>query len=150
MTDQAVVELEVIYGGSYGPDLAEAADTCGLTEQALINKHSQQTYQVFALGFSPGFAFMGETDKAIQLPRRSATKSVRAGSVAIAENQTAISPKDSPGGWHIIGQTPMAMFEITEQCFSPAITPGQQVTFKAIDYSEYCRLGGIISLENHE
>ncbi len=145
------IEIPVYYGLEAGWDLPYLSQVLDLTAEQIIEYHSDAVYRAYSLGFTPGFCYLATLTPFLQVARRSSPRlTIPQGAVAIAGQQTAVYPSASPGGWHIIGQTPMAMFEITEQCFSPAITPGQQVTFKAIDYSEYCRLGGIISLENHE
>lgn len=95
-----------------GPDLAEVAEATGLSIDDVIGRHSSRPYTVDLLGFVPGFAYLGEIDPTLQLPRRPEPRPrVAAGSVAIAGAQTAVYPLDTPGGWHIIGRTDVTMFD---------------------------------------
>ena len=95
-----------------GPDLADAATRLGIDTAELIRRHSERGYRVRFLGFAPGFAYLGPLDPGLVLPRRSEPRSrVPAGSVAIAGDQTAIYPFETPGGWHLIGRTPIVPFD---------------------------------------
>ena len=136
-TEVEKLVLPVFYDDSVGEDLAFISQEKNITIDEVIRLHSEVEYQVYAVGFSPGFAFMGEVNKALQLPRRSTPrKFVAKGSVAIAENQTAIYPNDSPGGWHILGNCPQRLFKPEEA--SPNIFKvGQRVKFKPIDKLEF-------------
>ncbi|MBM3819901.1 MAG: 5-oxoprolinase subunit PxpB [Acidimicrobiia bacterium] len=124
-----LIEVPVFYGGDAGPDLADVAAHGGLTPDAVIERHASKTYRVFMLGFLPGFAYMGSVDEAIAAPRRAAPRvRVPAGSVGIAGRQTGIYPRESPGGWQIIGRTPLLLFDPDRT--PPAIfAPGDQVRF---------------------
>lgn len=103
------VEIPVVYDG---PDLAEVAGRSGLTVDDVIAKHCSRAYRVYLLGFAPGFAYLGDLDAALILPRRSLPRvRVPAGSVAIAGAQTAVYPLETPGGWHLIGTTSTVMFD---------------------------------------
>lgn len=103
------VEIPVVYDG---PDLAEVAGRSGLTVDDVIAKHCSRAYRVYLLGFAPGFAYLGDLDAALILPRRSVPRvRVPAGSVAIAGAQTAVYPLETPGGWHLIGTTSTVMFD---------------------------------------
>lgn len=109
--ESRLVEIPVHYGGESGPDLADVAAHNGLTPERVIQIHSSAEYLVFFLGFSPGFPYLGGMDEAIATPRLSAPrKRVPAGSVAIGGRQTGIYPVASPGGWRIIGRTPLELF----------------------------------------
>jgi KipI family sensor histidine kinase inhibitor len=102
-------EIRVTYDGA---DLAQVAQTCGLSVDEVIARHSDRRYTVDLLGFVPGFAYLSELDTSLQLPRRPQPRPrVAAGSVAIAGAQTAVYPLDTPGGWHIIGRTEKVMFD---------------------------------------
>lgn len=95
-----------------GPDLAQVAADTGLSESEVIRRHSQIEYRVYLLGFAPGFAYLGELDPALVIPRRSTPRTrVPAGSVAIAGAQTGVYPLATPGGWHLIGTTSLRMFD---------------------------------------
>lgn len=104
-------DIPVHYGGTDGPDLDAAARHCGLSAQELITRHSAVVYRVYCLGFQPGFAYLGQLDEALHIPRLATPRlAIPAGSVAIAGTQSAIYPSSSPGGWHIIGRTTLALF----------------------------------------
>lgn len=115
-----------------GPDLVEVARATGLAAEEVIRRHTGRTYQVFLIGFVPGFAFLGEIDPALVLPRRETPRRrVPAGSVAIAGAQTGIYPLDTPGGWHLIGRTTFRPFDPARE---PAVVfgVGDRVRFEAI------------------
>jgi KipI family sensor histidine kinase inhibitor len=123
------IEVPVVYGGEDGPDLADVAAHAGLSPEAVIARHAAAPYRVFMLGFLPGFAYMGTAPAEIATPRRATPrKRVPGGSVALADRQTAVYPWDSPGGWQIIGRTPLRVFDPTR---APAalFAPGDAVTF---------------------
>ena len=136
-----VVELPVYYHASVAPDLANVAQATGLSEQHVIDMHSSKSYQVYALGFAPGFAFAGSVHPKLQLPRKGTPVNVAAGSVAIAGEQTAIYPINTPGGWHVIGRCPIKLFD-------PQATPpnklkaGDRLSFYPIDKATFIKLGG--------
>lgn len=107
-------KIPVVYDG---PDLAQTAQLAGLTVEAIINLHAQTVYHVYMLGFLPGFAYLGDLPAPLRLPRLEVPRThVPAGSVAIADQLTAIYPLQSPGGWRLIGRTPLRLFD-------PARTP---------------------------
>lgn len=107
--DSRLIEIPVIYDG---PDIAEVAERTGLTVREVIERHSSRSYHAYMSGFVPGFAYLGDLDPALVLPRRSDPRvRVPAGSVAIAGEQTAVYPLDTPGGWHLIGRTSLVMFD---------------------------------------
>lgn len=115
-----------------GPDLDEVAERTGLTRDEVIQRHTAREYEVFLLGFAPGWAYLGELDPSLQLPRRSAPRiRVPAGSVAIAGAQTGVYPIATPGGWHLLGTTTVAMFDRTRDPPS-LLRPGDRVRFEAI------------------
>jgi len=127
----ALIEIPVRYDG---PDLAEVAEWTGLTQDELIEKHCSRTYRAYMTGFAPGFTYLGDLDEALVLPRRTSPRvRVPAGSVAIAGAQTAVYPLVTPGGWHLIGTTSMAMFD-------PARDPPARV--RAGDSVRFVRVGG--------
>jgi len=106
------IRIPVSYGGAFGPDLAKVARYAGMTEGEVIARHVAPVYRVFMLGFVPGFAYMGTVDPRIVMPRRATPRPrVPAGSVGIAGGQTGIYPFETPGGWQIIGRTPLKPFD---------------------------------------
>ena len=123
------VEIPVCYGGTFGPDLAEVASLCALSEEEVIARHAAATYRVYMIGFSPGFAYLGGLDASIAAPRRSTPRlKVPAGSVGIAGMQTGIYPLASPGGWQIIGRTPSHLFR-PDQEHPCLLNPGDRLRF---------------------
>lgn len=144
-TRSEVIHIPVFYDPhTTGPDLAALAEHCQCSVEQLIHLHSSREYRVYALGFAPGFAYMGELDSRLISARRETPRSrVPAGSVAIADNQTAIYPIESPGGWHLLGRTPMKLFNVDAD--PPALLqPGQAVRFHAVDRDTYLSLGGTL------
>lgn len=106
-----VVEIPVCYGGEYGPDLEEVAQHCSLTPEEVIARHTAPTYRIYMLGFTPGFPYLGGMDPSIAAPRRKEPRiHIPAGSVGIAGEQTGVYPIVSPGGWQLIGRTPLRLF----------------------------------------
>ncbi len=134
--------LPVWYDPSVGPELSLLAQRGGLGISDVIRRHSEREYQVFALGFAPGFAFMGLVEEVLAAPRlNTPRKRVAAGSVGIAERQTAAYPVVSPGGWNLIGRTTSTLFDRQRDGYS-LLQPGDRVSFAAIDHAEFVRLGG--------
>ncbi|HOG16149.1 MAG TPA: 5-oxoprolinase subunit PxpB [Syntrophales bacterium] len=106
-----VVPIPVCYGGAFGPDIGVVAEHAGLTEEEVIVLHSSVDYPIYMIGFTPGFCYLGGLDPRLQTPRRKTPRTnLPAGSVGIAESQTGMYPVDSPGGWQIIGRTPLLLF----------------------------------------
>ena len=128
-----VIEVPVHYGGEFGPDLQAVASFGGCTLEEVVRLHSDPIYLVFMLGFLPGFAYLGQVDERIAAPRLETPRiRVPAGSVAIAGRQTAIYPLDSPGGWQIIGRTPLRPF--SPESPNPFLfQPADRVKFVPVD-----------------
>ena len=106
-----IVEIPVLYGGEYGPDIEVVAQHSGLTVEEVIAIHAGTDYPIYMIGFTPGFCYLGGLDKRIHTPRRKTPRTLLpGGSVGIAEAQTGMYPVDSPGGWQIIGRTPLRLF----------------------------------------
>jgi len=137
---QRIVEIPVCYGGDGGPDLADVARLAKLDEREVIARHAAGSYRVAMLGFAPGFPYLLGLDRTLHAPRRANPRTrVPAGSVAIGGAQTGIYPRELPGGWQIIGRTPLALFDAARD--PPALlAPGQHVRFRAIDADEFARL----------
>ena len=131
--EERVVEIPVCYGGEYGPDLEFVAEHNGLTAEEVVRRHSNGQYLVYMLGFLPGFAYMGGMDKTIACPRLISPRTkIPAGSVGIAGAQTGIYPLSSPGGWQLIGRTPLKMFAIDGEQTTFALSAGDRVRFVPI------------------
>lgn len=129
----AIVEIPVRYGGEHGIDLDAAAAELGLSPEALIERHAAPLYTVAIIGFAPGFPYLAGLDPALALPRRATPRSrVPAGSVGIGGAQTGIYPREGPGGWRLLGRTPLRLFDPARA--SPSLlAPGDRVRFVAID-----------------
>lgn len=132
--------IPVCYGGEAGEDLDAVAAYARLSPEEVIVRHTGVTYRVAMLGFAPGFPYLLGLDPALAMPRRSDPRMrVPAGSVAIGGQQTGIYPQELPGGWQLIGRTPLRLFDVTAE--SPSLLqPGDHVRFRAIDEREYQRL----------
>ncbi|MEH0371162.1 allophanate hydrolase subunit 1 [Vibrio mimicus] len=142
-TNANITELPVYYHPDVGPDLISYHEQ-GLSLQEVIQLHTSVTYTVCAIGFAPGFAFMTEVAEALRRPRRATPRlMLPKGSVGIAENQTAIYPSASPGGWNIIGNCPVTLFSPNQTPMSPWQI-GSQVRFRSIEREEFVQLGGVI------
>jgi inhibitor of KinA len=131
-----LVEIPVCYGGVFGPDIGIVAEHCRVGADEVAALHSGADYLVHAIGFTPGFPYLGGLPEALRTPRRDTPRAhVRAGSVAIGGSQTGVYPVDSPGGWRIIGRTPVELFR---PLLSPAalLRPGDRVRFRAISAAE--------------
>ncbi len=140
-------EVPVYYSEETGPDLAFLAEGKKMSVEQLIERHSEKTYTVYAIGFSPGFAYMGFVEPALASTRlASPRKSVPKGSVGIADKQTGIYPIDSPGGWNIIGRTTLDIFDnsqpVTKRC---KFNVGDTIKFTSVCKEEFLSLGGNLS-----
>lgn len=134
--ESRLIEMPVCYDPVFAPDLNAVARVKGITEDELVRYHHSREYRVFMLGFLPGFSYMGEIDEKISMPRKSQPSPVAAGSVGIAGRQTGVYPMTCPGGWHIIGRTPLTMFDA--QKGEPAfLRPGDRVRFIPITKNEF-------------
>ncbi|HEX2767036.1 MAG TPA: 5-oxoprolinase subunit PxpB [Candidatus Limnocylindria bacterium] len=124
--------IPVVYGGEHGPDLADVAALAGLTEDEVIALHASTVVRVRFLGFAPGFAYIGDLPEALRVPRLATPRTrTPAGSVAIADAMTGIYPAALPGGWRVIGRTPVDLFDARRD--PPAyLAPGDEVRFVAI------------------
>jgi KipI family sensor histidine kinase inhibitor len=134
--------LPVYYSEESGPDLAQLANNAGLSIQQVIDIHQAVEYRVYAIGFAPGFAYLGEVDPRIAASRLATPrKKVPKGAVAIADRQTAVYPAESPGGWNLIGLCPIGMFNPDAKEIMP-VSVGDKVTFSAISKQQFLELGG--------
>jgi KipI family sensor histidine kinase inhibitor len=132
-----VFDVPVCYGEEFGPDLQEVAAFAGCSEEEVIAIHEAATYRVYMVGFVPGFAYMAVVDDKIAAPRRPTPRSaIPAGSVAIAGRQTGIYPSVTPGGWNLIGRTPIKPFDMS-RAEPVLLRAGDAVRFKRISRREY-------------
>ena len=140
----SVITIPVYYGNEVGWDLEILAEEKKLCVEEIIALHASQTYSVYAIGFAPGFAYMGQIDEKLSTSRlANPRKVVPKGSVAIADRQTAIYPLQSPGGWKILGRTPQAMFDVSYDGLS-LLHVGDNVHFEPISKTQFLALGGIL------
>ncbi|MCH4009617.1 5-oxoprolinase subunit PxpB [Companilactobacillus sp.] len=138
-TGRTIIELPVCYIQKFGPDLQDVADFGKMSVDELIKMHSETDYFIYMMGFLPGFAYMGSVPKQIAMPRlKIPRKSIAPGSVGIAGEQTGMYPVESPGGWRLLGRTPVKLYD-------PALPTlkyqsGDYVRFVPIDESDYERI----------
>ena len=138
--EKQVITLPVLYGGENGPDLSTIAKNAGISEREVISIHESKPYLVYAIGFAPGFAYLGEVDQKIATPRLDTPRqTVPKGAVAIADRQTAVYPAESPGGWNIIGICPIPMFNSLSPPYMP-VSVGDTVKFESIDENQFDKI----------
>ena len=129
------VEIPVCYGGEFGPDLGFVASHAGLSENEVMRLHTEAAYRVYMLGFRPGFPYLGGMDPRIAAPRRKTPRGcIVGGSVGIAGGQTGIYPENSPGGWQIIGRTPLRLYDEERGAL---LRPGDRLRFTAVSREAY-------------
>ena len=137
-----LVRLPAWYGPEAGPDIEELATRAELSVQEVIDIHQSTEYRVHAIGFAPGFAYLGQVDPRIAAPRLSTPRQrVPRGAIAIADRQTAVYPAPSPGGWNLIGLCPHRMFDPGNTPHMP-VAVGDRVRFESISRERYVELGG--------
>ena len=142
--ERDLVILPVYYSLESGPDLKTIADRSNISTDEVIDIHLGREYRVYAIGFAPGFAYLGEVDERIATPRLATPRPmVPRGAVAIADRQTAVYPAQSPGGWNLIGLCPTRMFDPSREPSMP-VKVGDQIKFERIDRDEYIALGGTL------
>ncbi len=140
LPEPRLVEIPVCYGGEFGPDLVEVSAMHGLTPAQAIELHSSTSYLVYFLGFVPGFAYLGELPEPLVTPRLATPRRiVPAGSVGIAGNQTGVYPVATPGGWRLLGRTPIPMFQPGESGLS-LLAIGDRVRFVPISPERFAAL----------
>jgi len=140
LPEEKTIEIPVCYGGEHGPDIDFVAEHNGLNRDEVVRLHSQVEYPIYMLGFTPGFPYLGGLDARLHTPRRQTPRTrVPQGSVGIANAQTGIYPVSSPGGWQLIGRTPIRLFRPGKE--PPVLyQPGDRLRFKPIAAEEYSRL----------
>lgn len=135
-----IVEIPTVYGGEFGPDLGFVASHNHISEDEVVSIHSGTDYLVYMLGFIPGFTYLGGMDPRIATPRLSSPRTlIPAGSVGIAGEQTGTYPSDSPGGWQIIGRTPVTMYDMSKKQ-AALLQAGDYVRYVSIDENEFHRI----------
>jgi KipI family sensor histidine kinase inhibitor len=140
-TSYQVFDIPVCYAEQLAPDLTAVAQQLQLSVNQVIERHKQSVYKVKMIGFMPGFTYLSGLNPQLKLPRKSTPVSkVPAGSLAIAEDMSAVYPSDSPGGWHIIGQSPIKLFDKHLDPMCP-LNVGDQVRFVELTYEEFIGYG---------
>lgn len=135
--------IPTCYGGAHGPDLEDVARLTGLTTGEVVRLHAQETYHVYCIGFLPGWAYLGETVKELDLPRRQSPRvKVPMGTVCTAQRMTGVYPIECPGGWHLLGRTPVRMFDMRRES-AVLLAAGDKVRFAPITPADYDRLDAL-------
>lgn len=143
-SEEKIVTIDVYYGSEVALDLEDMSQKTSLSIDEIIDIHSSKLYDVYAIGFLPGFAYLASVDEKIAMPRLSSPrKQIPKGSVAIADTQTAVYPQASPGGWNIIGRTAMELFDKKLDSLSP-LSVGYKVKFNPISKEEFLNQGGVL------
>jgi inhibitor of KinA len=140
IAEPKVVPIPVCYGGGFGPDMGVVAEHTSLLEEEIVAVHASVDYPIYMIGFTPGFCYLGGLDRRLQTPRRKTPRTnLPAGSVGIAESQTGMYPVESPGGWQIIGQTPLRLFAPARE--NPFLyEAGDRIRFVPVAEAEFRRL----------
>ena len=150
VTEGKIVEIPVCYGGAYGEDLPFVARHAGITEREVVALHSGQPYRIYMLGFLPGFPYLGGLDERLHTPRLSTPRTrIPAGSVGIGGKQTGVYPMESPGGWQLIGRTPVRPYDPNRA--EPILySAGDYIRFFAVDEQEYRKIEELVSRDEYE
>jgi len=137
--------IPVCYEEEFAADITDVAAVTGQTIEQVVKLHSDVSYHVYMLGFLPGFPYLGDLAKALHLPRRTNPRTrVPKGSISIATSLTSIYPFESPGGWHLIGTTPVELFDLNK--IPPArFTPGDQINFVPVSGAEFIAISNQVS-----
>ena len=149
-TKKRVFEIPVCYGGKYGPDLSFIAENAGLTEEEVIKIHSSRDYLIYMLGFLPGFCYLGGLDERIHTPRLANPRiKISAGSVGIGGSQTGIYPLDSPGGWQLMGMTPVKTYDPNRE-IPILLSAGDYIRFVPVEEEEYLRIKELVERDEYQ
>jgi len=138
------------YDTEFAPDLAEIAERAGLSPDHVVEAHAGRAYHVYMMGFLPGFPYMGDVDETIVLPRRRSPRvRIPQGAIAVATTMTAIYTLESPGGWHILGQTPIRLFDIDRP--QPALlAPGDKVVFEPVTRDRFQEIRDAVMADRYQ
>lgn len=145
-----VIEIPVCYGGEYGPDLKTIAENAGLSEEEVIEIHASKDYLIYMLGFLPGFCYLGGLDERIHTPRLANPRlKINAGSVGIGGSQTGIYPVESPGGWQLMGMTPVKTYDPKRE--EPILlSAGEYIRFVPVSEEEYLRIKELVEKNEYQ
>jgi KipI family sensor histidine kinase inhibitor len=145
-----VYEIPVCYGGEFGPDIQNIADHAGLSVEEVIQIHTSRDYLIYMLGFLPGFTYLGGLDERIHTPRLANPRiKIAAGSVGIGGSQTGIYPMDSPGGWQLMGMTPVKTYD-PERETPILVEAGDYIRFVRVDEEEYNRIKELVEKNEYQ
>lgn len=145
-----VYEIPVCYGGVYGPDIENIAKHAGLSVEEVIEIHSSRDYLIYMLGFLPGFTYLGGLDERIHTPRLANPRlKINAGSVGIGGSQTGIYPMDSPGGWQLMGMTPVKTYDPSREV-PILVEAGDYIRFVPVSEEEYLRIKELVDKNEYE
>ncbi len=145
-----IFEIPVCYGGEFGPDIETIAQNAGLSVEKVIQIHSSRDYLIYMLGFLPGFCYLGGLDERIHTPRLTNPRlKINAGSVGIGGSQTGIYPLDSPGGWQLMGMTPVKTYD-PEREVPILLEAGDYIRFIPVDEEEYYRIKELVEKGEYE
>ena len=140
--------IPILFGGEAGPDLADLAAHCGLAEQAVVARMCAAVFRVYMLGFMPGFPYMGGLPAELAMPRLATPRlTVPARSLAVTGELCAIYPVASPGGWRLLGRTPLELFDSANAAVPALFAPGDEVMWQAVDADAFARLEGEARLD---
>ena len=149
-TRKRVFEIPVCYGGEYGPDIQNIADHAGLSVEEVMQIHTSRDYLIYMLGFLPGFTYLGGLDERIHTPRLANPRiRIPAGSVGIGGSQTGIYPMDSPGGWQLMGMTPVKTYDPDREV-PIRVEAGDYIRFVAIDEDEFHRIKELVDKNEYQ
>lgn len=149
-TRKRVFEIPVCYGGEFGPDIQNIADHAGLSVEEVIQIHTSRDYLIYMLGFLPGFTYLGGLDERIHTPRLANPRiRIPAGSVGIGGSQTGIYPMDSPGGWQLMGQTPVKTYDPDREV-PILVEAGDYIRFVPIDEDEFHRIKELVDKNEYQ
>ena len=149
-TRKRVFEIPVCYGGEYGPDIQNIADHAGMSVEEVIQIHTSRDYLIYMLGFLPGFTYLGGLDERIHTPRLANPRiRIPAGSVGIGGSQTGIYPMDSPGGWQLMGMTPVKTYDPDREA-PILVEAGDYIRFVAIDEDEFHRIKELVDKNEYQ
>lgn len=148
--ERSIIEIPVLYGGEYGEDLADVSNHTGLSEEEIIKIHSSTQYLIYMLGFLPGFAYLGGLDKRIETPRLENPRTkIHQGAVGIGGAQTGIYPLASPGGWRLIGTTPVKPYDAKRN--EPFLyKAGEYIKFFPIDQAEFNKIKELVDKNEYQ
>lgn len=145
-----IYEIPVCYGGEYGPDMEFICKNAGLSEEEVIAIHSSKDYLIYMLGFLPGFTYLGGLDERIHTPRLSNPRlKIPAGAVGIGGSQTGIYPMESPGGWQLMGSTPVKTYD-PDRAVPILVEAGEYIRFVPVDEAEYKRIAELVARNEYE